>query len=211
MTSIPKKMKKTNPLTSQNPFVLFALLLALGITLSACGYSNPYVQSDEAEGVKPDAVSIYVDMWENKTSELGFQSELKQSLVRWLKKSPHFSMARTPQQSDYILNGVIESVHVPGLSYGTFDRAVELRAEITFSVEVKNTKTGEIILQRKDADWYEAFSAGRDAASLEMNKREALRQVADSIAENIYVNLFNRFSAKKGAKADIPGEIKADD
>lgn len=211
MTSIAEKMKKTNPFTSRNPFVLFALLLALGMALSACGYSNPYVQSDEAEGFKPDAVSIFVDMWQNKTSELGFQSDVKQSLVRWLKKSPHFSMARTADQADYILSGAIESIHVPGLSYGIFDRAVELRAEITFSVEVKNTKTGEIILQRKDADWYEAFSAGRDAASLEMNKREALRQVADSIAENIYVNLFNRFSAKKGAKADIPVEIKVND
>ncbi|MBU4262236.1 MAG: hypothetical protein KKC76_10260 [Proteobacteria bacterium] len=205
-------MKKTKPVTSQNPSMLFALFLALMMSLSACGYSNPYVHSDDSEGVnKQGTLTIFVDMWQNKTSELGFQSEVKQSLVRWLKKSPHFSMARTPEQADYMLSGIIESVHLPGLSYGTFDRAVELRAEITYSVEVKNTKTGAIILKRKDADWYESYSAGGSAADLEMNKREALREVADNIAENIYVNLFNRFSAKKGAKADIPGEIKVDD
>ncbi|MBU0966175.1 MAG: hypothetical protein KKA54_07315 [Proteobacteria bacterium] len=203
-------MKKTKPPPSQNPSILLALMLALMLSLSACGYSNPYVQSDDSEGVKQGTASIFVDMWQNKTSELGFQSEVKQSLVRWLKKSPHFSMARTPEQADYILSGVIESVHIPGLSYGTFDRAVELRAEITYSVEVKNTKTGEILLKRKDGDWYESFRVGKDAAALEMNKREALREVADNIAENIYVNLFNKFSAKKGAKTDIPEEINVD-
>jgi len=198
-------MKNIQPLPSHIPAILPALLLALLMALSACGYSNPYVHNDTA-GDKQGTVSIFVDMWGNKSSELGFQSYVQQSLVRWLKKSPHFSMARTPEQADYLLSGIIESVHLPGLSYGIFDRAVELRAEITYSVEVKNIKTGEIVLQRKDADWYESYSAGRNAAALEMNKREALRKVADNIAENVYVNLFNRFSAKKGAQADIPLE-----
>jgi hypothetical protein len=199
-------MRKIILVSSQNTSFLFAILLALTMALSACGYSNPYVQPDNSEGVKQGTVSIYVDMWGNNTSELGFQSEVKQSLVRWLKKSPHFSMAPTPEQADYILGGVIESVHLPGLSYGKWDRAVELRAETTFSVELKNKKTGKFILKKEDAAWHENFSVGRNAAAMEMNKREALREIADNIAENIYVNLFNKFSAKKGGKADIPVE-----
>ena len=160
--------------------------------------------------MQPGTVSIFVDMWQNKTSELGFQSDIKQSLVRWLKKNPHFSMARSPQQADYILEGVIESIDVPGLSYGIFDRAIELRAEIIFSYDLKKRDTGEIAMQRKDAEWYESFAVGSDAAALERNKRAALREVAYKIGENIYVNLFNRFSSKKGAKADIPTEINVD-
>ncbi|MEW6518777.1 MAG: LPS assembly lipoprotein LptE [Thermodesulfobacteriota bacterium] len=204
-------MTTTTPLPSSRRAILPALLLALAMALSACGYSNPYVQSEDAEGFTPGAIPIFVDMWENKTSELGFQSEIKQSLVSWLKKSPHFSMARTPEQADYILSGVIESIHLPGLSYGKFDRAIELRAEVIFSVELKKRETGQIILKRKEATWHESFRTGGDAAALEMNKRKALQEVADNIAENIYVNLFNRFSAKKGAKADIPVENTIED
>lgn len=208
MTSVADKMRKTKLVASQNTSLFFSLLLVLLAALSACGYSNPYVQPDENEitGDKPGTYSIYVNMWRNNTSELGLQSEMKQSLVRWLKKSPHFSMARTPEQADYILSGVIESLHLPGLSYGTFDRAVELRAEMTFSAELKKRDTGEIILKRGDADWHESYSVGRDAADMEMNKREALREIADNIAENIYVNIYNKLSAKKGGKADIPVE-----
>lgn len=207
MTSVADKMRKTKLVASQNRSLFFSLLLVLLAALSACGYSNPYVQPDEAEGVvRPDTYSIYVDMWKNNTSELGLQSEVKQSLVRWLKKSPHFSMARTPEEADYILSGVIESLHLPGLSYGKFDRAVELRAELTFSVELKKRDTGEIILKRGDADWHESYRVGGDAADMEMNKREALRETADNIAENIYVNIYNKLSAKKGGKADIPVE-----
>lgn len=204
-------MTTTTPLPSSRRAILPALLLALAMALSACGYSNPYIQSEDAEGFAPGAVSLFVDMWENKTSELGFQSEIKQSLVSWLKKSPHFSMSRSPEQADYILSGVIESIHLPGLSYGKFDRAIELRAEVIFSVELKKRETGQIILKRKEAAWHESFRTGGDAASLEMNKRKALREVADNIAENIYVNLFNKFSGKKGAKADIPVENTIED
>lgn len=206
MTSFADKMRKTELLSSQNPSILFALFLGLTMALSACGYTNPYVQSDDADGAEQGTISIYVEMWKNNTSELGFQSEVKQSLVRWLKKSPHFSMATTPERADYILSGVIESLHLPGLSYGIFDRAVELRAEIIFSVELKKRKTGEIILKKGDADWHESFRVGRNAAVMEMNKREALREIAENISENIYVNLFNKFSAKKGSKTAIPIE-----
>ncbi len=197
-------MKKIKLFRNCNNFLLLlALLMVVAASLTACGYSNPYVQTGDDEKVKPDAVSIYVDMWQNKTSEFGFQNDIKQSIIRWLKKSPHFSIAKRPDQADYILDGVIKSIHIPGLSYGKWDRAVELRVEVTYGVELKKRKTGEVVLKKQDADWHESFETGSDAASLEMNKREALREIADNISENIYVNLFNKFSYKNKGKADI--------
>jgi outer membrane lipopolysaccharide assembly protein LptE/RlpB len=199
-------MRKIKSGSSLRAALLTVLLLSLAVTLSSCGYSNPYARLDDPAGGPAEPVSIFVDMWKNKTSELGLQSEMTQSLTRWLKKSRHFTMAASPDQADYTLRGVIESAHYPGLSYGTFDRAVELRAELTFSFELKKNSTGEIILKKEEAPWHANFRQGRDAATTERNKRQALVLITDDIAERIYINLFHAFSTTGGKKADIPIE-----
>lgn len=199
-------MRKIKSGSSLRAALLTVLLLSLAVTLSSCGYSNPYASLDDPAGGPAEPVSIFVDMWKNKTSELGLQSEMTQSLTRWLKKSRHFTMAASPDQADYTLRGVIESAHYPGLSYGTFDRAVELRAELTFSFELKNNSTGKIILKREEAPWHANFRQGRDAATTERNKRQALVVIIDDIAESIYINLFHTFSTVGGKPTDIPIE-----
>ena len=191
---------------SRKSVILTALLLSLAVALCSCGYSNPYARLEDPAGGPAEPVSIFVDMWKNKTSELGLQSEMTQSLTRWLKKSRHFTMAASPDQADYTLRGVIESAHYPGLSYGTFDRAVELRAELTFSFELKKNSTGQIILNREAAPWHANFRQGRDAATTEMNKRRALVLITDDIAESIYINLFHTFSTAGSQISDIPVE-----
>jgi hypothetical protein len=195
-------MRKSKPI-SRPTAIVAALLVLLAAALCSCGYSNPYARLEDPEGGPAQPVSIYVDMWKNNTSELGLQSEMTQALVRWLKKSRHFTMAPGPDQADYTLRGTIESAHYPGLSYGTFDRAVELRAELTFSFEVKNNRTGEIILQREESPWHENYAIGRDAAITEVNKRRVLTQIIDKIGENIYINLYHAFST---GRSDIPVE-----
>lgn len=204
-----KPMRKIKPGSPRESVILTVLLLALAVGLCCCGYSNPYARSEASDNAPFESVSIYVDMWKNKTGELGLQTEMTQALVRWLKKSRHFTMAASPNQADYTLRGVIESAHYPGLSYGAFDRAVELRAELTFSFELKKNSTGEIILKREETPWHENFTTGRDSATTEMNKRQALALITDDIAEQIYINLFHSFSTTGGKAADIPIEQPA--
>ncbi|MBI5557926.1 MAG: hypothetical protein HY885_09830 [Deltaproteobacteria bacterium] len=196
-----KKMQPSKP----KQLSLLMLFLTLCVALAACGYSNPYSREDDSgpEAVAGETISIYVDMWSNNSSELGLQSEMKQALVRWLKKSRHFSMATTPDQADYVLGGVIESSHFPGLSYGAWDRAVELRAEMKYSYHLKKNNTGEIILEKRNAPWQESFRAGADAAATEMNKRQSLKLIVDTIAENIYMQLFYTFSKKETTQEKV--------
>ncbi len=186
-------------------------LLFLGIIffLSGCGYTNPYSQPSELVDEGGEQVSIYVSMWENRTSELGYQSVLQQTLVRWLKKSRRFSLTNNRAEADYILSGIIESAEYPGLSYGLWERAVELRAEITFSFNLKENDTGKIVLQKRDFTRREAFRVGSNASDMEMNKKEALRELADDIADNIYIQLFYKFS--RDDLKDVQEEIFPED
>ncbi len=196
-----KKMKKI--------ITLFFLL----ILLTGCGYTNPYSETTALDEDQDGTVSIFVDMWTNQTAELGFQSYIKQSLVGWLKKSPRFTMARDKASSDFTLDGTIFSARYPGLSYGSFDRAIELRAEIELSFNLKNSKTGKTVLQSRKITRRESFRVGTVSAEAETNKQLALMEIADDIADNIFVQVFYKFSRDdiKGVRDEIMPEDDIDE
>lgn len=174
----------------------FLPLLIICLLLSGCGYTNPYADLTELDTDNGGRVSIYIDMWRNHTAELGYQTLLKQSLVRWLKKSPRFSIAAKRSQADYVLGGTVHSARYPGLSYGNYDRAIELRAEIEISFQLIDNKTGTPLIKSRQITRREAFRVGENASEAESNKREALLEIADDIADNIYMQIFYKFSRK---------------
>ncbi len=184
----------------------FSILLLLCLLLAGCGYTNPYADLDKENGDQNGStISIYVDMWQNRTAELSYQTVLKQSLVRWLKKSPRFSIARDRSQADYILGGTVHSARYPGLSYGNYDMAIEVRAEIKVSFQLTDNKTGDPVLKSRKITRREAFRVGDNAADAESNKRRALLTIADDIADNIYIQIFYKFSRKDmtGVQDDV--------
>ncbi len=174
----------------------FIPILFICILLSGCGYTNPYADLSEHDADQNGTFSIYVDMWRNQTAELGYHTLLKQSLVRWLKKSPRFSIAPERSQADYVLGGTVHSARYPGLSYANYDRAIELRAEVEVSFQLTDNKTGAFLIKSRKITRREAFRVGEDAAEAESNKRRALLEIADDIADNIYIQTFYKFSRK---------------
>lgn len=190
-------------------FLPLALLFMVPLLLSGCGYTNPHSRSNELDTDRDGKVAIYIDMWQNRSGEFGYESTLQQSLVDWLKKSRRLILTRDRQQADYILTGTIHSARFPGLSYGDFDRAVEVRAELEFSYVLKNADTGEIVLRQQKFTRREPFLVRNSAVGTDVQKRKALQVIADDIADNVYIQLFYTFSRddlKEGREEFIPEE-----
>lgn len=169
------------------------LLFCLVFLLQGCGYSNPYVNQSTGED-KGKKTSLYISMWKNQTGELGYQSVIRERLTYWLNKSPGWHLVQDPDQADYLVSGVIKSADFPGLSYDQYKNVNELRAEIRFGYEVRERRTGEIILTQTDPVKRETFSVNNSAAATEGAKKEALNDIADDIADEIYVRLFYEIS-----------------
>jgi len=169
------------------------LLLWLVLLLQGCGYSNPYAGHPIGDD-KDKKTSLYISMWENQTGELGYQSNIRERLIYWLNKSPGWYLVQEPDQADYLVSGIIKSADFPGLSYDQYENVNELRAEIRFGYEVRERRTGEIILTQSDPVKRETFSVNNSAAATEGAKREALNDIADDIADEIYVRLFHEIA-----------------
>lgn len=166
-----------------------AALLLTAILCVSCGYSNPYTTSSESADATDDRILIHLEMWENDTNLLGYEARIQRSLVQWLKKMKKFSLVQDEQKADYTFSGKIISADFPGLSYGTYERAIELRAKIKFTYTLTDKKTNVIRLQRKEFPKIESFMIGSSAAETDGNKRIALYEIADELAEEIYVQL----------------------
>ena len=175
---------------------LLTTLLVTAILFSGCGYSNPYASPADTDG-KNDRIPLYLEMWDNETNLLGYQATIQRSLVRWLKKSKRFVLVNDPSDASYILSGAILSADFPGLSYGTFDRAVELRAKIKFSLRLKELENNLIKFDKKEFTKLQSYLVGGSAIKTENNRQIALQEIADDLAEEIYVNLSNILIPKK--------------
>lgn len=167
---------------------LLTTLLVTALLFSGCGYTNPYTPSTDTDG-KDDRIPLYLEMWHDETNLLGYQAAIQRSLVHWLKKSKKFILVNDSSDASHILSGTIHYADFPGLSYGTFDRAIELRAKVRFSYKLKESINNSIKLEKKEFTKLKSYLVGDSAVETEDNRQRALQEIADDLAEEIYIEL----------------------
>lgn len=176
---------------------LLAALLIGGQLLyftTGCGYSTPHTRIAKHDADGDGTIRIFLNMWSNQTNLLGFQGQVQQSLIQVLTRSNHYHLTQNKARADYILEGTLYSVEIPGLSYGAFDRAVEVRAEVKLGYRLVDAKSGNVILQKNKYIKRETFQVGDDAVHTQGNQDLALVLLADDLADDIDIQLFYLFT-----------------
>ena len=172
-------------------------LLVLGHLLvftGGCGYSNPHTRTADFDKDGDGKIRIFLNMWDNKTNLLGFQGQIQQSLIQVLTKSNRFYLTQNKPSADFILEGTIYSVEIPGLSYGLYDRAIQVRAEVKLGYKLVDSKKGKTVLKKDKFIKRESFRVADDAVGTQSNQDLALADLAESIADNIDIQLFYLFT-----------------
>ena len=172
-----------------------SLLLVLLLLATACGYHNPYLQTteDQAAGIA-EPVSIYVDIWDNRTSEMGFEAQLLQAVADWLQESKLFHLTDR-ESADYIIRGIITSINYPGASFTTQDRVTSVQAEVTVNYSLVQRNPVKEVWTVSNMKRQSNFSVGANAISYQNNKRDVLKTIADELAEQIYIKTYQTFTS----------------
>lgn len=177
----------------QDKYALFIIFVILCF-LAGCGYSSPYSQTTDYDRDHDGQVTIYLQMWDNKTNLLGFQATIQQSLTNWLKKSQRYILTQNRDSADFILSGQIHSVEIPGLSFGQYDRATEIRINTRLSYQLLDTNTQKIVMVKSGFLKQQTSAVGSDSVHTKSNQQAALTVMADSLADEIYIQLFYLFT-----------------
>ena len=154
------------------------LLVALFL-LAACGYRNPYVYNG------PDK-TIYITDWKNRSSELGINTTLYQSLVRWFQKSGSLHISAERQGADLILAGEVKSVFFPSRSYGSNSVAVDGRMLMTVRYILKDLQSGAVLLEEQNHTFSQSYLISTDSSVTRDNEQTALNAAIEDLSQKVY-------------------------
>lgn len=155
------------------------ILPLLASLLVSCGYRNPYVYSG------PEKV-IHITNWKNRTSELGLDSQIYQTLVRWYQKSGSIKISKQREGADLILAGEIVSIDLPSLSYGASNTTSEVKVRLKVRYILKDLASGKVLLEVPSELWTQGYLVGSSAAQTSDNQDEAVDTIIEDLSQKIY-------------------------
>ncbi len=156
-----------------------SLLAVIGFFLVSCGYHNPYVYTG------PEKI-IYIKDWKNRTSELGLDSQIYQSLVKWFQKSGSIKITKKKSDADLILAGEIVSIDIPSVSYDSNDTANEVKIKLKIRYILKDIATDKILFEQAAEEWTEKYLVDDTSSLTANNQDEALETIIDELSQKIY-------------------------
>ena len=132
---------------------------------------------------------MLITTWQNRTNELGLESEYFRLLNSWFKKSSRIDVVFEKEASDLKLTGEISSIDLPGLFYDSFDEALEIKIKLTVDFTLFDNHNNVILWQEKQYTIHEPFILDPAGAQTQLNKHRALLLIGDEIGELIYLRV----------------------
>lgn len=160
------------------PVISFLLVLAL--FSGGCGYYFPHVYDGPTQ-------KIYMPTWNNRTSNLGLDVEIYQSLARWFQKSQSIVLTKDKENADLILAGEIMSIDLPSIAWRGDSRTTEVKVRLVVRYVLKNLRTEEILWEVPKELWTEEYSTLGGSSAMADNEQAALDQIIEDISERIYL------------------------
>lgn len=163
-------------------FVIF--LFAAGLAFCGCdseglsGYSNESLYSDEV-------VSVYVEMFENKSFRRGAEFELTDALAKRIEADTPYKIISSRNRADSVISGHIETISESVLTIERqTGRGLEDRLEIQAVVNWKNLRTGELMMDNKVVSASASFSEWQ-SQGVNYGRQLAANRLAERIVEQM--------------------------
>jgi hypothetical protein len=168
------------------------LFLFFSLLVGGCGYYFPHVYDGAAK-------TIYMPNWKNRTSQLGIDAKIYQSLSRWFQKSNAINLTKNREEADMIFAGEIVNIDLPSVSWDAQSRTSEAKVVLVVRYILKDIKSDEILWEVPNQPWTEAFSTAGGSSVMTEAEKEALEQIITDMSERIYLGTLDKLrkSARK--------------
>lgn len=167
------------------PAVLAVLCLAL---LAGCGYHAPGAVDRWVGG---EARTLYVTLFDNRTSEPYLENFLTDALVGELSRSRLIRLTEDAAAAELQLVGAISAFGSGALAYGAGDRITDYRATMTIAAQL--VRPGGEIVWQNTLQRSEDYPATIDKAMQLEGQRVAAQEIAARLAEDLSAGLLNGF------------------
>jgi hypothetical protein len=132
---------------------------ALLTALHGCGYQ--FV--GESSLLPPDAKTIYVETFVNRSREVGMDRELASALRGEIYRRGNLKMVDHSEQADVILSGVIRSLESSVASVNRKDEVLQYESALTLDVTLRRRQPNEILWRGQGLRLTEILDGSRAA------------------------------------------------
>ena len=176
------------PLAPSCLHVTLAILVVLFLPLSGCGYHFAGTGGQAPGNIN----SVAVDVLDNRTAQVGieaiFTNAILTQFIRWkrLPVKPH-------NQAEAVLGGSISRISTEPVAHSGPEKTLETRVTITLDITLKRVETNEILWENTNLSYFEEYLETGDAILTDSLRRDAIRQIAEFLAERIHNDIFVSF------------------
>lgn len=159
------------------------LMFIMCFFLLSCGYR--FLGS----GSLPEGVEkVHVEILENSTSETGAENVFTNSLrYEFIRRDRN----ATRELADAFLSGKIKSLSYKTITHRRSHTSIERRVTVKVALELKDR--GGNIIWFKEVSAREAYDVVDDKLSTEQNRKRAISELSERLAENAYYRLTDNF------------------
>jgi outer membrane lipopolysaccharide assembly protein LptE/RlpB len=155
------------------------LITILFLISTGCGYHFPAVATYDGPGK-----TLYINHWQNRTSELGIDATLYKSLSGQFQQSEAITVTRNKEQADLILAGEITSIELPSAAWGNDAATTDIKVRLVVRYVLKDLKTRELLLEVPSETWTEDYASRMGTTG----ENKALNTIINDLSERIYLS-----------------------
>jgi len=166
---------------------LWFLFFPLLVLLAGCGYHRPGVGDNLGE-----VRTLRIPLFANETYEPYLENELTNAITERFLRTRRWRLVETPDAADAVFSGTVSSYRSVPVSFDRNDNILEYRSEMTVSAVLRSSDEGRVLWKGK-ASWSEEYPGLLDKGRQEDQETEAIRAIAERIAEELYFRLADNF------------------
>lgn len=172
----------------EKKWLIFVIIL-LPLFYCGCGYHF----SPGGEHIDKNIRTVFVENFKNQTSEASIENYIRNAIINAFRKRSRFDLADSKKTSDAYISGSVNRSDISHLSYTSTDVAKEDKVNLVLKITFKKTGNNEIIWTNSNFTGEEAFLVNSDPNRTERNRKNALKKLADDMAERAYRNIMSGF------------------
>ncbi len=173
----------------QKKYIITVSFVA-AVLLASCGYHF----SPGGEHIDKGIQTVYVETFENRTSEANVENIFRNSFIDQFRKTSRFKVAETREEADAVVRGSINNLSSSHLSYTSVDVAKEDRMTAVMDLVFEERVSRKIIWSNQAFSWYGDYRVdSANPVNTETNKRNALSKLADDFADRAFRMMMSGF------------------
>ena len=161
-------------------------VIIIVLFFSACGYRFA------GSGKLPGGIqTIAIDIFKNRTTETGLENTITNDLIYEFTRKGR-SVQKNSKKADAVLTGVIVSERITTISRQAQQSPLARRVEITVNLKLTGSDGG-VKWSASNVSAFEDYDVSTDRQVTDINKRKAIENLSERLAEKVYNRLTDNF------------------